>query len=354
MLQELKRRDLPPVVTPGTTADNWQQRRREMIEILAREEYGFSPEPPDHVSAETTFLEERAWAGKAEHREIALKFPTPKGEFSFPVDLVIPYSDEKLPLFIYISFTKYPIGKYGPIEEIVDSGYALATFCYKDVTDDKDDDFSSGLAAMYPRENTGSAWGKISMWAWAASRVMDYVQTLDAIDKNRIFVVGHSRLGKTALWCGAQDPRFSAAVSNDSGCSGAAVSRGKEGERIRDIVTRFPHWFCENYRKYQDREEELPFDQHFLIASMAPRPVYVASAVEDLWADPKSEFLSCAAASSAYKLLGGRGLVSENHFPKPGDVFQEGEIGYHLRTGTHFLSRYDWQQFIKYMDRHFK
>ncbi|HOB22395.1 MAG TPA: acetylxylan esterase, partial [Bacillota bacterium] len=217
MLQELKRRDLPPVVTPGTTADNWQQRRREMIEILAREEYGFSPEPPDHVSAETTFLEERAWAGKAEHREIALKFPTPKGEFSFPVDLVIPYSDEKLPLFIYISFTKYPIGKYGPIEEIVDSGYALATFCYKDVTDDKDDDFSSGLAAMYPRENTGSAWGKISMWAWAASRVMDYVQTLDAIDKNRIFVVGHSRLGKTALWCGAQDPRFSAAVSNDSG-----------------------------------------------------------------------------------------------------------------------------------------
>jgi hypothetical protein len=352
MIRELQKRGLPPILTASTTAENWPHRRKEIIELFAREEYGISPEPPTYVRAETTFLEERAWAGKAEHREVALQFPTPKGIFSFPVDLILPLKEDKLPLIIYISFTKYPIGKYGPIEEIIDHGYGLATFCYNDVTEDRDDNFSSGLAAMYPRCDEGTQWGKISMWAWAASRVMDYVQKLDCIDKNRIFSVGHSRLGKTSLWAGVQDQRFASAVSNDSGCSGAAISRGKQGEKIKDIVTRFPHWFCKNYQQYQDKEEELPFDQHQLLSAMAPRPLYVASAAEDLWADPQSEFLSCLAASEAYYLHGKKGLVHKNRFPKPGEFLHEGEIGYHLRGGTHFLSRYDWQLFMRFMDKH--
>lgn len=299
LFKELEKRGLPPILAESTTAENWWQRRKELIELFAREEYGFFPEPPPYVRAETTFLEERAWAGKAEHREVALQFPTPKGIFSFPVDLILPIKSEKMPLIIYISFTRYPIGKYGPLEKIIDHGYAMATFCYNDVTEDRDDNFSSGLAAMYPRDDNGTQGGKISMWAWAASRVMDYVQNLDCIDKKRIFSVGHSRLGKTSLWASVQDQRFAAAVSNDSGCSGAAISRGKQGEKIKDIVTRFPHWFCKNYQQYQDKEYELPLDQHQLLSTMAPRPVYVASAVEDLWADPQSEFLSCLAASKA-------------------------------------------------------
>lgn len=352
IFEDLANRKLPPILTEDTTAGNWPQRRKELLEVFAREEYGFSPPPPPFVETETTLLENRAWAGKAEHREIALKFPTPKGEFSFPVDLVLPYSEKKLPLIIYISFTKYPIGKYGPIEEIVDGGYALATFCYDDVTEDKDDCFSSGLAAMFDRKNDGTDWGKISMWAWAASRVMDYAQTLEHIDKNRIFCAGHSRLGKTALWCGAQDERFAASVSNDSGCSGASITRDKEGERVKAITSNFPYWFCDNYKKYIEKEQDMPFDQHQLLALMAPRPVYVASASEDIWADPASEFLACLAASDAFKLLGKKGLVHEERYPEPGEFLHEGNIGYHLRPGTHFLSRYDWQMFMRFMDKH--
>ena len=299
IMEDLAKRKLPPVLNPDTTATNWPLRRKEILNLLAKEEYGFSPPPPAFVEAETTLLENRAWAGKAEHREIALKFPTPKGEFSFPADLVLPFSEKKTPLLIYISFTKYPIGKYGPIEEIVDSGYALATFCYEDVTADKDDDFSSGLAAMFDRTQDGADWGKISMWAWAASRVMDYAQTLDSIDKKRIFCIGHSRLGKTSLWCGAQDERFAAAVSNDSGCGGAAIAMDKTGERIQQITSRFPYWFCKSYQKYIGKEQDLPFDQHWLLALLAPRPVYVASGSEDNWADPYSEFLACVAVASA-------------------------------------------------------
>ena len=351
IIKDLAKRKLPPILIANTTAENWPQRRKELLELFAWEEYGFSPEPPPYVEAQTTLLEERAWAGKAEHREIALKFPTPKGEFSFPVDLVLPFSEKKLPLIIYISFTKYPIGKYGPIEEIVDGGYALAVFCYNDVTPDEDDGFSTGLAAMYDRTRSdGADWGKISMWAWAASRVMDYAQTLDQIDKNRIFCVGHSRLGKTSLWCGAQDERFAAAVSNDSGCSGAALTRDKMGETVKEITNRFPHWFCENYRKYQGKEHDMPFDQNQLLALLAPRPVYVASASEDIWADPQSEFLACVAASDAYKLLGKKGLVYDNRYIEPGGFLHEGDIAYHLRRGPHFLSRYDWQMFMRFMD----
>lgn len=352
IFEDLANRRLPPVLADNTTDENWTLRRKELLELFARVEYGFSPQPPLSVQADITLLEEQAWAGKAEHREVALKFPTPKGEFSFSVDLVLPYSDKKLPLVIYLSFEKYPIGKYGPIEEIVDGGYALAVFCYEDVTADKNDGFGSGLAAMYDRRNDGTDWGKISMWAWAASRVMDYAQTLVCIDKNRIFCAGHSRLGKTSLWCGAQDERFAAAVSNDSGCSGAAITRGKMGERIEQISTRFPYWFCENYQKYRGKENDMPFDQHQLLALMAPRPVYIASASEDIWADPQSEFLACLAADDAYKLLGKKGLVHENRYPEPGEYLHGGNIGYHLRPGPHFLSRYDWQMFMRFMDAH--
>jgi hypothetical protein len=180
---------------------------------------------------------------------------------------------------------------------------------------------------------------------------MDFIQTLEEVDKARIAVVGHSRLGKTALWCAAQDERFIMGISNESGCSGAAISRGKKGERIRDIVKTFPYWFCENYKEYVDNEENMPFDQHFLISAIAPRYVYVSSAIGDEWADPESEFLSCVAASDVYELFGVKGLVTEDRLPEVGTKLHEGRIGYHLRGGTHYLSRYDWQGFMEFMRR---
>lgn len=351
--EELKARNLPQVVTDGMTADDWPAHRKELIGLFAREEYGISPPPPDWVRADVVSEDPQAWAGKALHRRIMLVLPTPKGEFSFPVDLVLPHCEMPVPLFVHISFFPYPGGPYTPMEELVDHGYGVAMLSYNDVTEDRDDGFTSGLAGMFDRDgDDGTQWGKIAMWAWAASRVMDHVRTLPQVDAGRIVAIGHSRLGKTALWCAAQDERFAAAVSNNSGASGAAVMRGKVGEDVQRISTVFPHWFCGNYSRYGGREWEMPFDQHQLLASFAPRPVYVSSALEDGWADPASEFLSCVAASGAYALLGRKGLVHRGEAAVPGDVFPEGSIGYHLRTGTHFLSRQDWQLFMAYLDRH--
>ena len=237
-----------------------------------------------------------------------------------------------------------------PTEEIIDAGYATLTFCYKDVTSD-DGDFTNGLAGVVYPDGTkdDDRCGKIGLWAWAAMAVMDYALTLPELDHAKISVIGHSRLGKTALLTGALDERFYCAISNDSGCSGAAISREKDGETIRKITTKFPFWFCENYKKYADREEELPFDQHFLLAANAPHKVYVASAAGDAWACPEHEYLSCVAASEYYEKHTGKGFVRPDRLPNVTECLHDGNIGYHLRAGDHYLSREDWSSYMKYI-----
>ena len=184
------------------------------------------------------------------------------------------------------------------------------------------------------------------MWAWAAHRVMDYAETLgDILDMNASVVCGHSRLGKTALFAAAADERFKFAYSNDSGCSGASITRDKRGERVSDICRNFPFWFCENYKKYAGNEHGMPFDQHYLLACIAPRRVLIGSASEDIWADPYAEFLCCAAASDAFK----NGFVHGGELPKTNDEFFDGDIGYHLREGLHYFSREDWNRLIKFI-----
>lgn len=352
-LDDIAQRRLSPAIPADLKPQDWGKYRKEMIALFEREEYGITPPAPKEVRAEKGPYEGHAWAGKAEHYPVKLSFDTPKGEFSFTADIILPHSDKPLPMFLYLSFLPYPNGRYGPIEEIVDHGYAMATFCYKDVTSD-DGDMTNGLAAMYPRDNPATDWGKIGMWAFAASRLMDYVQTLPEIDKSRIFSVGHSRLGKTSIWTAVQDERFAGCCSNDSGCSGAAITRAKDGERIAEIMRNFPYWFCGNYQKYIGKEYDLPFDQHQLLALVAPRALCVASAEQDGWSDPKSEYMAAYMASDAWKLLGLPGLVNAPaDYPKAVCHYDEGTVGYHLRTGEHFMSRYDWLSYIKYFDKHF-
>lgn len=347
-------RKLPPTIPMDMTPEKWSEYRQKTIELFMREEYGITPPAPPEVRAVKGEYEPNAWAGKADHYPVKLSFDTPRGEFSFTADIILPKSDHPLPMFLYLSFLPYPNGRYGPIEEIVDGGYAMATFYYNDVAADTDDGFTGGLAAMYPRENPDTDWGKIGMWAFALSRVMDYVQTLPEIDKSRIFSVGHSRLGKTSIWCAVQDERFAGAVSNDSGSSGAAISRDKQGERVGDITRVFPYWFCGNYKKYAGNEDQMPFDQHQLLALMAPRALYVASAAEDVWSDPNSEFMAATLASDSYEMLGMHGLINPTRdYIDVGEHRHEGNIGYHLRKGLHFLSRDDWQQFMTYFASHF-
>ena len=324
----------------------------EITELLLREEYGYLPEAPFEIIAEEE-IDSTFYSGKCIMRHIRLTCKTKYGNFTFPVNYNCPISDEPVPCFVFINFRDNVPDKYLPSEEISDLGYAVMSFCYKDVTTD-DNDFTNGLAGLiYPDgERNDTDPGKISIWAWAAMRVMDYALTRPEINHQRISVAGHSRLGKTALLTGALDHRFYCAFSNDSGCSGASIARETTGETIDAICKNYPFWFCKNYYKYRNNEGALPFDQHFLLAANAPHRVYVSSASEDSHACPKNEYLSCIEAGKYYESLGFSGFITDKELPAENDVFHDGYVGYHLRPGMHYISRYDWQRYIAYLNKH--
>lgn len=338
--EELDKRNLPQLLA-----------RNEMLHILQTYEYGFIPEKPSCLTWEVQQnVVNHFCAGKASYSRVTLHCQMGENIFSFPVSCVVPTKEGKYPFFVHANFRPDVPDRYMPTEELVDQGFAILSFCYQDVTKDNDD-FTDGLAGILYEDGHREATdaGKIAMWAWAMHRVLDYAETMDVLDMNCAVACGHSRLGKTALLAAATDERFTFAHSNDSGCSGAAITRDKGGEQIRDICRRFPYWFCENYWEYAEKVHELPFDQHFLIAAIAPRYVSVGSAKEDLWADPYSEFLTCIAASEAFGSQSGFIYDDEK---QNGTVYQDGKIGYYMRSGTHYFSREDWNMLIQFINKH--
>lgn len=330
--------------------------REEMLDIMQREVYGYLPPKPDKIEFKISDNQNPFFcAGKAELRKVEITCQINGQDFTFPVTAVLPAKEGKHPFFICINFRPNVPDMYIPAEEIIDNGFAIISFCYNDVTNDTPD-FTHGLAGILYKggKREKSDAGKIAMWAWAAQRVMDFAETLDCLDLEKSVVCGHSRLGKTALLTAATDTRFATAFSNDSGCGGAAITRGKQGEHIEQMCASFPYWFSENYLQYVKNEENMPFDQHFLFASITPRNIYVASAEQDLWADPESEMLNCFAVSEIYESFGKKGFVCEDRLPKVNDKYHDGCIGYHLRAGKHFFSREDWNYVFEYLRKHSK
>jgi hypothetical protein len=350
-----------------TTAEQWPKRRAELLELLRTNEYGRAPVGrPESLSFTTTNTEPKAMDGKATLKQIKIAYKGPGGEGAINLVLFVPNDAPKpAPAFVLICNrppeknidpTRVEKSPFWPAEQVIARGYAVAAFFNGDVDADKHDGFKDGVHGIFDKKDqprAPDAWATIAAWAWGASRTMDYFETDKDIDTKRVAVIGHSRGGKTALWCGAEDERFALAISNDSGCSGAAIARNKKGERVEKINTAFPHWFCENYKKWNGKEDEMPFDQHMLVALMAPRLVCVASATEDTWAHPENEFLACVHASPAWELFKLKGIGTDK-FPAPESPINDGKVGYHLRTGKHDLTEYDWKCYMDFADKHLK
>jgi hypothetical protein len=364
----------------------WEKvRRPELLNLFETEMFGKMPGRPADMHFKVLSEDKNALDGAATRKEVAMYFDKEESH-SVVLLMYIPNGvDGPVPAFMGINFKcnygttmdpgvsmpdKKHIESYGPgfklyergenahrwpYEYIVSNGYAVVTFYRGDVDPDWHDGFKNGVHKVIDGDKPRQAdsWGTISAWAWGLSRALDYLETDKAIDSKRVAVIGHSRLGKTSLWAGASDPRFALVISNNSGCSGAALSRRVFGEHLLKINTTFPHWFCDNYKKYSSKEETLPFDQHELIALIAPRPIYVASASEDLWADPKGELLSLVNSSSVYNLYGFETL-STSELPPVNTPLSSEIMGYHIREGKHNIVIYDWQQYVKFADRFLK
>jgi hypothetical protein len=240
-----------------------------------------------------------------------------------------------------------------PVATILDRGYALATVYRGDVDPDTKDGYSESLRADYPElQNRADNFSTIGAWAWSLSRILDYLETDADVDASKVAVFGWSRLAKAALWAGATDPRFAMVISTESGAGGAKLFHRDVGETILQLNTNFPYWYCANFKQYNGRDSTLPFDQHMVIAMIAPRPVYISSAIDNAGADPQGEFLAAVAADPVYRLLGTDGLPTTQWPPVNRPI--AGQIGYHVRTGGHDVTLYDWQQFLNFADMHFK
>ena len=339
--------------------------RKEMMDILQSEVYGYLPTADYTLSAsKETIVEKRYACGNVLHSYVYLTIHLATGEHTFRVDRLLHNDEKKRPLILFNNFHPNGMSCYFPIEELSESEADYLYVYYEDVTSDNSD-FSTGLAPLLlPNgQETDTTCGKIGIWAWASMRVIDYALTLPGTDPNNIAIAGHSRLGKTALFTAMLDTRIRFVLSNAAGCAGDALAHGNSGlsrtewtsqlgELICDITRNFPYWFCKKYRTYAEQNISDTFDQHFLLAAIAPRYVMVGSCDLDAWADPKSEQLCALAASEAWESMGLSGLVGPNRYLESGETLEDGHVGYFLIHSLHFLSRHCWRHFLDFIEKH--
>lgn len=364
--------------TPIGSVRAWYTvRRPELLRWFTEQMYGRSPGRPADLRFRVFDEDPHALEGSATRKQVAVYFQGPDSP-RMDILLYIPNGVQgPVPVFLGLNFSGnqtinadtairpplFPSSSTAarrgsaqarwPLKMILARGYAVATVYAGDIAPDRMDGFHSGVQGLYPAlARGGDNFGTLSAWAWGLGRVMDYFETDRAIDARKVVVFGWSRMGKAALWAGAGDRRFAAVISNESGAGGAKLFHHFAGENIHRLCTKFPYWFCRNFQRFDGKDTVLPFDQHELVALIAPRPLYIASAEEDLNSDPVGEFMTARAVDTVYRFLGVGGLPVTSMPPVNHPVL--GIVSYHLRSGTHSITSYDWTQYLRFADRYVK
>jgi len=348
-----------------STVKQWEKvRRPEILKLFENNEYGQVPKDFDHILFKIENQDNKAMGGMATLKEVSVTVFRNQKSVTMHLILFIPNHVKKaVPVFLVINHrgiktmdvTRKNKDGFWPAEQVINAGYAIAGFDVIDVSPDDNTTFSKGvLDYLYPEQlKMNNGMRALGAWGWGASRMIDYFETDKTIDAKKVIVIGHSRGGKASLWCGAQDKRVAITISNESGNSGAALSRRNFGETVNRIISSFPYWFCPNYSKYVGKEENLPVDQHMLMALIAPRAVYVSVAAEDLWGDPKGQYLGLKYSQPVYDLYGYKSCLPVE-MPAVNEQIICSAMGFHERAGKHNMTPYDWQQFICFANSYFK
>ena len=360
--EKVPKYELPDALTCAdgskvTTREQWSKRRAELLELFAKEMYGRFPQKPEKLSFKVVQEGANALNGTAAMKRVEVRSENRGKEHHFQFVLYTPKGTQHAPVLVLIdnrtNATTHPAmepGHMWPVEEILARGYATAAVGVWDLAADEPKKFREGVLRLFDDGNAADAPSALGAWGWGASRVVDYLETDGSVDAKKFALIGFSRGGKCALWTGANEERFGIVYANASGCGGAALNRRRYGETVKAINDRFPHWFCDNFRKYNDRENEIPFDQHELVALIAPRAIYMAGGSEDLWTDPRGCYEAMVAASPVYALFGQQ-PISSDQMPDVGQQLIAGSRGFHMHAGKHDLGPFDWQKFMDFADR---
>jgi hypothetical protein len=391
ILDPLKFNDGAPVTT---TAEWWQQRRPQILHLFEENVFGRTPSNARvPLRAHVVEIDRHALGGRAIRKQIDLYF-TPQGDRGAKMRLLLylpAHAKHRTPVVLGLNFSGNQTVLDDPaimptpvwtkpkgsstlehnlpdqatrgaqiqewqVEKILDRGYGLATVYYGDLEPDFKDASQYSIRQLFVRPGQTAPepdeWGAIGAWAWGLSRAVDYLVTDRDVDPRRIAVTGHSRLGKAADWAAAQDPRIAIVLSTESGKGGQSLSRREIGETVQHLQHSFPYWFCANYAKWVGHDQEIPADGNLLLSLIAPRPLYVASAAGDEWSDPRGEFLSAVSVSRVYALLGKPGLETTT-MPAVNQPVMRGDVAYHIRSGKHDVTAFDWDQYLNFLDLQF-